>query len=414
MELELVTIGTELVLGFTIDTNGAFAGQRLAEAGIRMSRRTSVRDDPAEIRDAVADALARRGLVITTGGLGPTRDDITKKAVADLFEVPLEMHEDLWEDLVARFARLGRRISPTNRTQAEVPRGATVLPNRWGSAPGLWLGGPRGEVIMLPGVPAEMRGLLVAEVIPRLLERRAGGEPIVSRLVRTTGVPESAVGERVGPLEAELAPLSVAYLPGYDGVDLRLTAWSLPPDDASRRLDQAVARLRAVFPGHVYGLGDDDLAAVLLAELRRRRLTLGVAESCTGGLVGSRLAAVAGASDVFRGGVIAYANEVKTALLDVPDGLLAEHGAVSEPVARAMAEGAARRTGAETAVAVTGIAGPDGGTPDKPVGTVWLAFAVRGAVDAVRVGLPGSRHDIQARSAQAALHGLWRRITAGP
>lgn len=412
MDLELITIGTELVLGFTLDTNGAFAGQRLAEAGFRLARRTSVRDDPAEIRAAVGEALARRRLVITTGGLGPTRDDITKKVVADLFAAPLEFHEPVWEALVARFAKLGRTISPTNRTQAEVPRGATLLANRRGTAPGLWLAGPPGEVIMLPGVPFELRTMLVEEVIPRLGERAGNGGAIVSRVFRTAGLPESVVGERVGPLEAELAPLSVAYLPGYEGVDLRLTAWGLPPDRARGLLDRAGERLAGVFPGHLYGTADDDLAAVLLEELRRRGLTLAVAESCTGGLVGGRIAAVPGASDVFLGGVIAYANEVKTGLLDVPAGLIAEHGAVSEPVVRAMAEGAARRTGASTAVAITGIAGPTGGTPDKPVGTVWFGFTVAGRVDAVRAGIPGARPDVQARAAQAALLGVWRRVTA--
>ncbi len=411
MEIELVTIGTELVLGFTVDTNGAFAGQRLAEVGVRLVRRTSVRDDPAEIRAAVAEGLSRGRLVVTTGGLGPTRDDMTKKVVADLFDAPLELQEPIWDDLVARFAKLGRRISPTNRTQAEVPRGAQVLRNRRGTAPGLWLVGAPGEVILLPGVPYEMRGLLVEEVIPRLVGRGNAGAPIVSTMVRTTGLPESTVGERVGPLEAELAPLSVAYLPGYDGVDLRLTAWGLPPAEARARLAAATDRLRAVFPGHVYGTGDDDLAAVLLAECRRRGLTLAVAESCTGGLIGSRVAAVSGASDVFLGGVIAYANEVKSGLLDVPPTVLAEHGAVSEPVVRAMVDGVLRRTGASVAVAITGIAGPDGGTAEKPVGTVWFGFGANGAIDAVRVGLPGSRHDVQARAAQAALHGLWRRVT---
>lgn len=411
MAFELITIGTELVLGFTLDTNGAFAGERLAEAGLRLARRTSVRDDPAEIRAAVSEALARGRFVITTGGLGPTRDDITKKVVADLFDAPLEFREPVWEALVARFAALGRRISPTNRTQAEVPRGAELLTNRRGTAPGLWLAGPPGEVIMLPGVPFEFRTMLVEEVIPRLAERRGGGQAIISRLFRTAGVPESVVGERVGPLEAELAPLSVAYLPGYEGVDLRLTAWGLPPDQASELLDRAGERLARVFPGHLYGTGDDDLAAVLLAELRRRRLTLAVAESCTGGLVGGRITSVPGASDVFVGGVIAYANPVKEALLGVPAELIAEHGAVSEPVVRAMAEGAARRTGASTALAVTGIAGPSGGTPEKPVGTVWFGFSVQGRLDAVRAGIPGARPDIQARSAQAALLGLWRRLT---
>lgn len=409
MDIELVTIGTELVLGFTVDTNGAFAGQRLAEIGARLVRRTSVRDDPAAIQAAVHEALGRGHLVITTGGLGPTRDDMTKRVVADLFDARLEFDEAIWDELVTRFARLGRRISTTNRCQAEVPRGATVLPNRRGTAPGLWLSGSPGEVIMLPGVPAEMRGLLIEEVIPRLAARQQG-QAIRSIVVRTTGLPESVVGERVAPLEAELAPLTVAYLPGLEGVDLRLTAWGGPTDSAQVLLERGAVRLGQALVGHVYGRGDDDLAAVLLQELRARELTLAVAESCTGGLVGSRVTAIPGASDVFLGGVIAYHNALKRDLLGVPEDLVERHGAVSAPVVEAMASGACRRTGATTALAVTGIAGPGGGSEAKPVGTVWLGFAVGGRVDAVRVGLPGSRLEIQARAAQASLHGLLRRV----
>lgn len=409
MDIELVTIGTELVLGFTVDTNGAFAGQRLAEIGARLVRRTSVRDDPAAIQEAVHEALGRGHLVITTGGLGPTRDDMTKRVVADLFDAPLEFDEAIWDELVARFARLGRRISATNRCQAEVPRGATVLRNRRGTAPGLWLSGPPGEVVMLPGVPAEMRGLLTEEVIPRLAGRQQG-QAIRSIVVRTTGLPESVVGERVAPLEAELAPLTVAYLPGLEGVDLRLTAWGEPTDSAQVLLERGAVRLGEVLVGHVYGRGEDDLAAVLLQELRARGLTLAVAESCTGGLVGSRVTAIPGASDVFLGGVIAYHNALKRDLLGVPEDLFERHGAVSGPVAEAMAAGACRQTGATVAVAVTGIAGPGGGSAAKPVGTVWLGFAVEGRIDALRVGLPGSRLEIQARAAQASLHGLLRRV----
>lgn len=409
MDIELVTIGTELVLGFTVDTNGAFAGQRLAEIGARLVRRTSVGDDPAAIQEAVREALGRGHLVITTGGLGPTRDDMTKRVVADLFDARLEFDEAIWDELVARFARLGRRISATNRCQAEVPQGATVLRNRRGTAPGLWLSGPPGDVVMLPGVPAEMRGLLIEEVIPRLAGRQQG-PAIRSMVVRTTGLPESVVGERVAPLEAELAPLTVAYLPGLEGVDLRLTAWGEPTDRAQELLERGAVRLGRVLEGHVYGRGEDNLAAVLLEELRARGLTLAVAESCTGGLVGSRVTAIPGASDVFLGGVIAYHNALKRDLLGVPEDLCEQHGVVSGPVAEAMAAGACRLTGATVAVAVTGIAGPGGGSETKPVGTVWLGFAVEGRVDALRVGLPGSRLEIQARAAQAALHGLLRRV----
>ena len=244
MRIELVTIGTELLLGFTVDTNGAELGRALAAAGIRVVRRTSIPDQPDAIRAAVRDGLDRTGAVITTGGLGPTRDDGSKKVVAEIFGAPLEFDESIWQALVERFAKLRRRIAESNRSQAEVPRGALVLPNRWGTAPGLWLEGPPGLVILLPGVPLEMRKLLEHEVIPRL-RGRAGGEVVRSRTIRTTNIAESTLADRMGEIEAEVAPLTLAYLPSLAGVDLRLTAWNLAADDAERRLAAAVSSLTA-------------------------------------------------------------------------------------------------------------------------------------------------------------------------
>ncbi len=411
--LELVTIGTELLLGFTVDTNSAFLGRVIAEAGVRVSRRTSVRDDPEEIRSAVSDALARSRFVITTGGLGPTRDDMTKKVVAALFDTPLDFQEPIWQALVERFARFGRVPAESNRGQAEVPRGALVLPNRWGTAPGLWLSGRLGELIMLPGVPSEMKGLLTHEVVPRLAAR-AGGRAIRSHVVRTTGIPESTLAERIATVEDSLDQLTLAYLPGIEGVDLRLTAWDLAEAEARRAFERAEGGIRAIVGDHCYGTGDDDLAAVLLERMKASGLTLAVAESCTGGMVGERVTAVPGSSAVFLGGVIAYANEVKAGLAGVSTDAIGADGAVSEAVVREMAAGVALRTGADLVVAVSGVAGPGGGSDAKPVGTVWFGFSVRGAVDAQRVVFPGSRADIRGRAAQFALHGLWRRAAAPP
>ena len=407
MNIELVTIGTELLLGMTIDTNGAEIAAGLSAHGVRVTRRISVADSGDEIRDAVAESLRRTGAVLTTGGLGPTRDDITKKVVAELFDAPLEFDESVWQALLARFARLERKPAESNRSQAEVPRGATVLPNRWGTAPGLWLEGKAGLAIMLPGVPLEMRRLLEHEVLPRLAQR---GEPSVIRslLVRTSGIPESTLAERIGNVEAEVAPITLAYVPGLEGVDLRLSAWGFTPDEANRRLKVAAALLRQRAGESVYGEGDSDLAALVLERARSQGVRLAVAESCTGGLVGARLTEVPGSSDVFVGGVIAYDNALKRDLLGVPEELLAEHGAVSEPVARAMASGAASRFGVRGAVAVTGVAGPGGGSPEKPVGTVWLATALNDEVVSRRSMFPGSRHEIRARAAQAALLLVYR------
>jgi len=377
--------------------------------GVRIVRRASVGDDADAIRDAVGDALARTGAVLTTGGLGPTRDDISKRVVADLFGLPLDFDQTVWDALVERFAALGRTPAGSNRVQAEVPRGATILRNRWGTAPGLWIEGALGLVVMLPGVPGEMRKLLEHEVAPRLAAR-GSGTVIRSRVVRTTGVPESTLAERLGEIERDVAPLTLAYLPGFDGVDLRLSAWGLSAEEADRRLQSAATLLRERAGGFFYGEGDDDLAALVLDRARAGARRIGTAESCTGGLVGGRLTEIPGSSDVFVGGIVCYANELKTTLLGVDPALIRSEGAVSEPVARAMASGALGALGVDLAVAVTGIAGPGGGSAIKPVGTVWLAVADRADVEARLIRVPGDRHNVRARAAQAALHLLYRTL----
>lgn len=408
MKLEIITIGTELLLGHALDTNALDLGTALAAAGIEITRRTTVADKAGAVALAVREALDRTGAVLTTGGLGPTRDDLTKQAVAEVFGVPLELNEVVLRQIEERFRRFGRKMAPSNRIQAELPRGAVVLPNPRGTAPGLWLEDEAGRlVIMLPGVPVEMRGLLVEQVLPRLVTRaKARGEaPVVvrSRTLRTTGVPESALAERIAVIEDGLGSLTLAYLPSTAGVDLRLTAWEMAPAQADRLLEDAVEKLKRELDHRCYGEEPADLAGVVLDLLRRRTQRLAVAESCTGGMLGARLTAVPGASDTFVGGVIAYSDRVKTALLEVPQATLDQHGAVSEPTVRAMAEGAARAFGVECALAVTGIAGPAGGTPEKPVGFVWLAARYGGETRARQRQFLGARDEIRARSAQAAL-----------
>jgi nicotinamide-nucleotide amidase len=321
MQIELVTIGTELLLGLTVDTNGAEIARALAARGVRIARRTAVADRPEEIRAAVGEALRRTGAVVTTGGLGPTRDDVTKKAVSDLFGAPLRFDPSVWEDVLERYRRFGRVPAASNRTQAEVPEGAIVLRNQWGTAPGLWLAGPPGLVIMLPGVPLEMRNLLEREVLPRLAP--PGAERVIrSLVVRATGIPESTLAERMGEIERDIAPLTLAYLPGVEGVDLRLSAWDLPPDEADRRLRESAQLVASRAGEHAYGFGETDLAAVVLETARGRGLRLATAESCTGGLVGGRLTEIPGSSAVFAGGVVCYSDELKTALLGVPPSLI--------------------------------------------------------------------------------------------
>lgn len=412
MKLDVVTIGTELLLGFTIDTNASEIGRALAAAGVEVVRHTTVPDRPDAIRAAIADALTRADVVLTTGGLGPTRDDMTKTVVAELFGRPLVHDPAVLAALEDRFRRIGRWPMPAaNRSQADVPEGAVVLPNLRGTAPGLWLEDGAGHVaVLLPGVPHEMRGLLHEQVLPRLA-RGVHGRVVRSRALRTTGVAESALAERLHGVEDRIGPLTLAYLPGPGGVDLRFTAWNLEPAEADRLLGEAVALVTPTLGRDCYGEDAADLAAVVLTALDGR--TLAVAESCTGGVLGGRITSVPGASASFVGGIIAYDNAVKTKLLGVPATLIETHGAVSEPVVLAMAEGAARTCGTVAALAVTGVAGPGGGTSEKPVGTVWFAARCGDRVRAVRRVMPGDRAEIRERASQAALD-LLRRMLVEP
>ena len=420
MDCEILTVGTELVLGFTVDTNAAEMARALAEAGIRVRRRASVSDELADVRQALAAALERCGTVIVTGGLGPTPDDLTRQAAAELFGARLVHDPAVLADLEEKYRRRGIAQMPaSNRRQADVPEGATVLPNPIGTAPGLWIDDGHGRLaILLPGVPKEMRGLMESEVIPRLRSRGRAedggpGTVIRSRTLRTAGIPESALADQVGDEKRLLPPgLSLAWLPSLAGVDLRLTAWNLGEEEARAALEQAAGALRAKLGAHLYGEDGDDLAAVVLRALEGQGAKLAVAESCTGGLLGARLTAVPGSSRVFVGGVTAYANEAKLGLLGVSAEAIAEQGAVSEEVARQMARGVARALDAQAAIAVTGIAGPDGGTPSKPVGTVWIAVLWRDQVRTFTHAFPGDREDVRGRAAQWALNYL-RRVVAG-
>jgi len=414
MDVELVTIGAELLLGLTLDTNAADLARTLASVGARVVRRTTVSDDAGAIRDAVAAALGRSRFVITTGGLGPTNDDVTKQAVAEVYGVRLVLDDVYLARLEQRWRRLGRAgpMPVANRSQAMLPEGATVLSNPRGTAPGLWLEDGRGVVVLLPGVPHELCALAADEVAPRVAQR-AGGSVILSRVLRTTGIAESQLADRIGPVEPQLRPATLAYLPSFDGVDLRVTVWSGPRAEAEALLGRAAAAMRPLLAPWYYGEDGADLAAVVLDRARDAGARLATAESCTGGLVAARLTAIPGASATFAGGVVAYDNAVKTGELGVAQELLAIHGAVSEPVVLAMADGARARFGADTAVAVSGIAGPNGGTADKPVGTIWLAGSWRDVHRTLRLALPGDRAEIRARATQAALN-LLRRMLEGP
>jgi nicotinamide-nucleotide amidase len=412
MRVEIVTIGDELLLGFTVDTNAAHMARELANVGVEIVRRATCGDEADAIAEAVGDALKRTGAVITTGGLGPTSDDRTKESIAALFGRGMRLDEEILQRLEERWAaRFKQPLPAPNRQQAMIPDGAVVLTNRHGSAPGIWLEDDAGRwVAMLPGVPREMRGMLGDELIPRLTTRIGAAAVVRSATLRTTGIAESLLAEQLGDVARGVDGLPLAYLPGHDGVDLRLTARGLPADAAERALDTGIAALREKTGRFAYATGAEDLAEVVLDLCRARGLTIATGESCTGGMLGERLTAIPGSSDVVVGGVIAYSNEIKTALLGVDADLIATHGAVSEPVARAMAEGARDRLGASIGVGITGIAGPGGATPGKPVGTVDLAIAGPWPTEARRVQLIGDREEIRYRASQGALNMIRLRL----
>lgn len=418
MSAEILCIGTELLLGNITNGNARWLAEQLAALGLPHHRQTVVGDNRERLMAAVREAAGRCRVLITTGGLGPTPDDLTTEALAAAFNTPLVEHPEIWAEIQARLRAGGRVCSPSNRQQAFLPAGAQVLPNPTGTAPGMVWTPPAGAgiqpgftVLTFPGVPSEMEAMWRATAAPWLRAAGLAEGVFASRMLRFWGVSESALAEQMVDLLDGENPTLAPYA-GAGEVKLRLTARASSDPEAQALLAPLEAEIRARTGTACFGVDDDTLASVVLEQLRRRGETLTVAESCTGGGLGAALAAVPGASDVFRGGVIAYANAVKQELLGVPAALLDSHGAVSDPVALAMAEGARRVTGASWAIAVTGIAGPGGGTVEKPVGLVHIAVAGPDGSrsEAVRFGSSRRRSWIQTLTAGEALQRLRTRL----
>ena len=421
MGAEILCIGTELLLGTITNGNARWIAEQLAALGVAHHRQLGVGDNRERLIAAVREASARCRLLITTGGLGPTPDDLTTEAIAAAFETPLAERPEVWADIQAKLAARGRPVTPSLRRQAQLPLGAELLPNATGSAPGMiWRPDPDRlpfpvqagfTVLTFPGVPSEMRAMWTATAVPWLQRSGLAEGVFASRMLRFWGVAESSLAEQVADL-LEGANPTVAPYAGAGEVKLRLTARASSQAEAQALLEPVEVEIRTRAGQACFGADDDSLAAVVLELLRRRGQTLAVAESCTGGGLGAALAAVPGASDVFLGGVIAYANAVKQALLGVPAPLLEAHGAVSDPVAECMAEGVRRATGADWAIAVTGIAGPGGGRAGKPVGLVHIAVAGPDGCAAAPVHFGSSRDRswIQTLTAGEGLDRLRRRL----
>jgi nicotinamide-nucleotide amidase len=405
---EILCIGTELLLGTITNSNARWLAEQLAALGIPHHRQGVVGDNRERLIAELQAAAERCAVLITTGGLGPTPDDITTEAIAAAFGTPLVEHPQVWAEIQARLAARGRPCAASNRRQACLPEGAALLPNPTGTAPGMiWTPRPGFTILTFPGVPSEMRAMWQATAAPWLQAAGLAEGVFASRMLRFWGVAESNLAEQMADL-LEAANPTVAPYAGAGQVKLRITARAASMPAAEALLAPVEAEIRARTGALCFGVDDDSLASVVLDQLRRRGQTLAVAESCTGGGLGAALAAVPGASDVLMGGVIAYANSVKQGLLGVPAALLDTHGAVSDPVASAMAEGARRSTGADWALAITGVAGPGGGSGEKPVGLVHIAVAGPAGCssEGVRFGSSRGRSWIQALAAGEALNRL--------
>lgn len=408
----VVAVGEELLSGKTIDANGAWLGKELAAVGAPVVRRWVVGDDAEAIQAALSAALEVADLIILTGGLGPTQDDLTRPAVADYLGLELRSDPQIVEDLKKRFQTRGFPELPrSNLSQAEVPSGAQVLDNTLGTAPGLLIDHQGRSVALLPGVPREMKGIFQAVLRDAIRDRFEGRlVPLVHRTLPTTGIPESVLGERVEEVRERLPKdVDLAFLPGLRGVSIRIATRSLP-DRATKLLDEAEAVLEPVLAPYRVGMEREDVVEAVADILTSSSRTLAVAESCTGGLIAKRITDLPGSSTYFRGGVIAYANRVKVEQLGVEEAVLAENGAVSEEVASCMARGVAELLGTDFGVGITGIAGPGGGTPEKPVGTVWFAVARQGRTRASHKVFSGDREAVRERAGQAALVLLYQTV----
>jgi len=417
MRVEVLCTGDELLTGLTVDTNSPYFMERLVPLGEQVARATIVGDVREEILDALRTVGSRADVVLVSGGLGPTADDLTAACAAEAAGVPLVESAEAMAALEARFARRGIVLTPNNRRQALVPQGAQVVLNPNGSAPMFCLRLGRATAFFVPGVPREYRHLVDAEVLPRI--RRLRGERpdsgfLAFRLLRTVGLPESHLDARVAPVAAAHPDVTFGFRTHAPENHLKLMARGRTQAEADAALAAAEAASRAVLGGHVFGQDDDRHAAVVGALLLSRQQTVALAESCTGGRIADLLTSVPGASAWFPGGAVVYANAMKEVWVGVRAETLKAHGAVSEAVAREMAEGVRRATGATWGLSVTGIAGPTGGSEEKPVGTVYTALAGPGGTAAQKHRFPGDREQVRTFSAAAALESLRHALLETP
>jgi len=402
MKAEIIAVGSELLTPDRMDTNSLFLTEELNKLGIEVVRKTVVGDHTELLRDAFRDALNRVPLIISSGGLGPTEDDVTRETLADLLGRKLHRNDEIVRQIQARFRSFGREMPENNARQAMVPEGAEILPNPRGTAPGLWIEDGERSVALLPGPPRELKPLFQEQVLPRL-ERRVSGVRMHHRELRVTGLGESLVDSRIAPVYKRFPEVSTVVLasPGETQVHLRI--WTDDAQRAKQTLDEITQGFELALTDRIFSQDGTSMEEVVARLLTLNNATIAAAESCTGGLLAERLTSIAGSSVYFLGGVVCYSNELKTAWADVPADLIQSKGAVSSEVAGALAQGIRRSVRSTLGVGITGIAGPGGGTEEKPVGTVHIALASAEGVKEKMARFPGDREMIRFQASQVAL-----------
>ncbi len=388
---EIITIGDEILYGQILDTNTQWISLELDKLGIKTVRKSSVGDQASEITQILQEASSRADIVFITGGLGPTKDDLTKKVLADFFDCGLAMHTEALQDVTEFFAKRGRELSDINRDQALLPTKAQFVPNKQGTAPCMWFEEKGLIWVSMPGVPFEMKAIMETEVLPRVMKHFK--TPVIfHKVIKTVGIGESYLSDLIQDWELSLPGyIKLAYLPSLGIVKLRLTAFGDDLKSLAADVETELARVMPLISSYVFGYEKEELAEVVGELLRKSKASLGVAESCTGGHLAHQFTQISGSSDYFTGGIVSYANQVKMEQLGVSASILSEFGAVSEPCIHAMAEGARKVLGTTYSLATSGIAGPTGGTEEKPVGTVWIALAHPEGVITRKLQLAGTR-----------------------
>lgn len=407
MQAEIIAVGSELLTPDRVDTNSLFLTQRLNHLGIAVARKTLVGDQHDHVRDAFRCALDRCDLVISSGGLGPTLDDLTREAVAELLTRKLVLNSPVLQNIEARFRRLGRTMPEVNKRQAMVPEGADLLENSRGTAPGLWLESAGRIIVLLPGPPHELKAMFTEKVEPRL-ERLAGATRLFYREMRTAGLTESEVEQRTAPIYTQYSDVQTTILTAPGEIQLHLRCWSADHAGAERTLNEMIERITLALGENVFTSNGQSLEEIVAHDLTLNQATVATAESCTGGLLAERLTRIPGSSSYFLGGVVCYSNDLKTAWADVPAELIETKGAVSPEVAQALAQGIRRRIGATLGIGITGIAGPSGGSPEKPVGLVYIALADANGSRDRTLRFPSDRERIRWHASQMALDMLRR------